>query len=133
MFDCGTAFQQTQTVYTNYIFFLLLYNSTTFAQCVRFFWFCLGGRYGSVEGLTDSSCARTNGGDVDSLYGDSGGSLEIGSASYSSGCVGVVHGVGNGGLIGHTIKGNTNSKDGTGDMTSTTTQCGALKIEKLNM
>ena len=89
------------------IFFTFAYDS----ECARslFLIFETGGRYGSVEGLTDSSCARTNGGDVDSLYGDSGGSLEIGSASYSSGCVGVVHGVGNGGLIGHTIKGNTNS------------------------
>ena len=55
-------------------------------------------------------------------------SLETGSAAYAAGCVGLVHGVGGGGLIGHTMSGGVDSTHGTGDMTSTTTQCGPSNV-----
>jgi hypothetical protein len=51
--------------------------------------------------------------------------VEIGASAYSEGCVGYSnHGVGGGGLVGHTKSGGTGTRHGDGDLTSTTTRCG---------
>jgi hypothetical protein len=71
---------------------------------------CPAGRYGGVVGLINDGCSST------SATADS---LEIGFEQANSGCLSVSHGIGNGGLVGHTKMGR-----GDGDLTSISTSCG---------